>query len=340
MAVVFAHRASTRSNLTRCAVGIGLLLSAAAGLVHAEPSKSPAPYTDRVVRIVVPLAPGGGADTLARLVAEALGRQIGGDYIVENRAGGGTVVGTQAVVRAQPDGTMLLMAQSSLAMSTALQKQLPYDVLKDLTPIVNVALAPNALVVHPSVPARTLQEFIEWAKAQPKGVAFSTSGVGTPAHMAAELFKVATKLDMVLVPNKGMNPALQDVIAGNTHALFAGLPAAMPFVRADRLRLIAVAELQRSAMSPDTPTVAESGLPAVDVGNWTGLLGPAGLDPRIVETLNAAVNAFLASPAAKAKFAQLGFDGIGGTAAAFGEQIKRDVMRWNDLVNRAGILRN
>jgi tripartite-type tricarboxylate transporter receptor subunit TctC len=213
-------------------------------------------------------------------------------------------------------------------------------VLKDLTPIVNVALAPNALVVHPSVPAQTLQEFIQWAKAQPKGVAFSTSGVGTPAHMAAELFKVSTGLDMVLVPTKGMNPALQDIIAGNTHALFAGLPAAMPFERAGRLRLIAIAELQRSAMSPDTPTVAESGFPGFDVGNWTGLLGPAGLDQRIVDSLNAAVNEFLASPTAKTKFTEMGFDRIDGTPATFGEQIKRDVVRWNDLVKRAGILRN
>jgi tripartite-type tricarboxylate transporter receptor subunit TctC len=185
-----------------------------------------------------------------------------------------------------------------------------------------------------------LNEFIRWAKAQPKGVVFSTSGVGTPAHMAAELFRASTGLELVLVPSKGMNPALQDVIAGNTQALFAGLPAAMPFERTGRLRLIAIAEVRRSALSPETPTVAESGLPGFDVGNWTGLLGPAGLDPRIVNKLNAAVNEFLGSSTAKTNFARMGFDGIGGTPAAFGEQIKRDVMRWNDLVKRAGIPRN
>jgi tripartite-type tricarboxylate transporter receptor subunit TctC len=294
-------------------------------------------YPDRVVRIVVPLAPGGGADTLARMVAESLGQQLKGQFIVENRAGGGTVIGTQAVVRSQPDGTMLLMAQSSLAMSTALQEKLPYDVLKDLTPIVNVALGPNALVANPSVPAKTVKEFIAWAKSQPAGVNFSTSGVGTPAHMAAELFKASTGLNMVLIPNKGMNPAITDVISGNTQALFAGLPAAAPFERAGKLRLIAVAETRRSSLSPETPTVAESGLAGFDVGNWTGLLGPAGLPKSIVDAVNGALNRYLASSEAKEKFSTLGFDAIGGTPADFAERLKHDVTRWNDLVKRAGI---
>jgi tripartite-type tricarboxylate transporter receptor subunit TctC len=294
-----------------------------------------------VVRIIVPLSPGGGADTLARLVAEALGKQLNGQFIVENRAGGGTVIGTQAVVRAQADGAMLLMAQSSLAMSTALQKELPYDVLKDLAPIVNVALGPNALVINPSIPVKTVKEFIAWARTQPKGVTFSTSGVGTPAHMAAELFKVTTGLDMILVPNKGMNPAIQDVVAGNTQALFAGLPAAAPFERAGRLRLLAVAETKRSALSPNTPTVAEAGgFPGFDVANWTGLLGPAALPRPIVESLNGALNRFLESAEAKEKLATMGFDAIGGTPASFADQLKHDVTRWNDLVKRAGIPKN
>ena len=297
-------------------------------------------YPDKVVHIIVPLTPGGGADTLARLVADSLARQLNGQFIVENRAGGGTVIGTQAVVRAPADGSMLLMAQSSLAMSTALQEKLPYDVLKDLAPIVNVAIAPNALVVHPSVPAKTVKEFIAWAKAQPNGINMSTSGVGTPAHMAAELFKATTGIAMTMVPNKGMNPALQDVVAGTTQALFAGLPAAMPFERAGRLRLIAVAETRRSSISPDTPTVAEAGFPGFDVANWTGLLGPAGLPRPIVETLNAAVNKLLDAPEIKDKLQGLGFDRIGGTPASFGEQIRHDVTRWNDLVKRAGIPRN
>jgi tripartite-type tricarboxylate transporter receptor subunit TctC len=158
LAQAFVHFGSQSGKLPLSIFGISLLLTGiAAG--QPAPAKAPASYPDRVVRIIVPLTPGGGADMVARVVAESLGRQLQGDFIVENRAGGGTVIGTQAVVRAPLDGTMLLMAQSSLAMSTALQKQLPYDVLKDLTPIVNVALAPNALVVHPSVPAKTLQEF-------------------------------------------------------------------------------------------------------------------------------------------------------------------------------------
>jgi tripartite-type tricarboxylate transporter receptor subunit TctC len=318
-----------------CMKWLVLLLSA---LVPAAASAQA--YPDRVVRIIVPLAPGGGADTLARLVAESLARQLNGQFIVENRAGGGTVIGTQAVVRAPADGHMLLMAQSSLAMSTALQKQLPYDVLKDLTPVINVALGPNALVVHPSIPARTVKEFIAFAKAQPNGVTFSTAGVGTPAHMAAELFKVTTGIDMVIVPNKGMNPAIADVVSGTVQALFAGLPAAAPFERAGKLRLIAVAETRRSSLSPDTPTVAETGLPGFDVGNWTGLLGPAGLPRPIVDSLNAALNRFLASPDAKEKFANMGFDAIGGTPAAFADQLKRDVTRWTELVKRAGIPQN
>jgi tripartite-type tricarboxylate transporter receptor subunit TctC len=315
-------------------VVLGALLGVLAGHASAQT------YPDKVVRIIVPLAPGGGADTLARLVAESLGRQLNGQFIVENRAGAGTVIGTQAVVRAQPDGAMLLMAQSSLAMSTALQSKLPYDVLRELTPIANVALGPNALVVNPSVPAKTVKEFIAWAKAQPNGVTFSTAGVGTPAHMAAELFKVSTGVSMVIVPNKGMSPAILDVVSGNVQALFAGLPAAIPFERSGKLRLVAVAETKRSALSPNTPTVAETGLPGFDVGNWTGLLGPAGLPRPIVEALNGAVNKFLVSPEAREKFAAMGFDAIGGTPVAFAEQLKHDVTRWTDLVKRAGIPKN
>jgi tripartite-type tricarboxylate transporter receptor subunit TctC len=312
------------------AVGFALLLALAAAPARAE-------YPERVVRIIVPLAPGGGADIITRLVADRLSARFGQQFIVENRTGGGTTIGTKAVIMAAPDGYTLLMGQSSLAITTALNKNLGYDVLKDLTPIVNVVVGPNALMVNPKVPAKTLQEFIAYAKAQPDGIVFSSAGIGTPSHLGAELFRSMTGIKMVHVPNRGMNPAILDVVAGTTQAVFAGLPAAIAEARADHVRLIAVSEKKRSSLAPDVPTIAEAGLPGYDLSNWTGLLGPAKLDHAIVEKLNRAVVEVLNDPAMKAKLDKIGFDRVDGTPAEFADQLKHDVARWSALVQSAHI---
>ncbi len=240
-------------------------------------------------------------------------------------------------VHAPPDGYTLLMGQSSLAMTTSLHKKMPYDVTTDLTPIINVAIGPNALMVHPSVPAKTVPQLIAFARASSDGVTFSSSGNGTPADMATQLFKTMTGIKAVIVPNRGMNPAIMDLVSGNVQALFAGLPAAISEQRDGKVRLIAVAEKKRSSLSPDTPTISEEGLPGFDIGNWTGLLGPAKLDPKVVAMLHDAVLTMLDTPDTRQRFAVLGFEPIGGSPAEFGELLRHDVVRWTDIVKRAGI---
>jgi tripartite-type tricarboxylate transporter receptor subunit TctC len=180
-------------------------------------------------------------------------------------------------------------------------------------------------------------QFIAFAKASPDGVTFGSSGNGTPADMAAQLFKIMTGINAVIVPNRGMNPAIMDLVSGNVQALFAGLPAAISEQRDGKVRLIAVAERKRSSLSPDTPTIAEEGLPGFDIGNWTGLLGPAKLDPKIVAMLHDAILTMLDTPDTRQRFAVLGFEPTGGSAAEFGELLRHDVVRWTDIVKRAGI---
>jgi tripartite-type tricarboxylate transporter receptor subunit TctC len=299
-----------------------------------------AEYPERVVRIIVPLAAGGGGDIISRLIAERLSEYLGQQFIVENRPGGGTIIGTKTVVNAAPDGYTLLMAQSSLAITTALNKNLGYDVTTDLTPIVNAVVGPNALMVTPKVPATTIQEFIAFAKAQPDGVTFTSAGTGTPSHLGAEMFRNMTGIKYVHVPGRGMNPAIFDVVAGNVQAVFAGLPAAIAEARAGRVRLLAVSEKKRASLAPDVPTIAEAGLPGFDLNNWTGLLGPAGLNRAIVEKLNQAVIRALAEPAMRARLEKIGFDIVDGSPEEFAAQIKHDVRRWGDLVRRTGIQPN
>jgi tripartite-type tricarboxylate transporter receptor subunit TctC len=318
----------------------GLALLAVVSLSWASGAAAQAPYPDRVVRIIVPLAAGGGADILARLIADKLGGELGQQFIVENRAGGGTIIGTRAVASAPPDGYTLLVGQSSLAMTPGLNKSLPYDVMRDLTPIVSIAIGPNALMVHPKVPATTVSEFIAFAKASRDGVIFSSAGVGTPSHLAAELFRSLTGISYVHVPHKGMSPAILDLIAGNVQASFAGLPAAMAEARAGHVRLLGVAEKKRSALSPDVPTVAEAGLPEFDVGNWTGLLAPAGIDRAIVDKLNRTVIRILDTPAMASRLATLGFDRVDGTPEEFSARLARDLARWSEVIQRAGITVN
>jgi tripartite-type tricarboxylate transporter receptor subunit TctC len=297
-----------------------LCLALTAGAARAE-------YPERVVRIIVPLAAGGGADIITRLVAERLSERLGQQFIVENRTGGGTTIGTKAVIAAPPDGYTLLMGQSSLAITTALNKNLGYDVTKDLTPIVNVVVGPNALMVNPKIPAATLKEFIGYAKSVPEGVIFSSAGTGTPSHLGAEMFRSMTGIKYVHVPNRGMNPAIIDVVAGNVQAVFAGLPAAIAEARAGRVRLLAVSEKKRASLAPDVPTIAEAGLPGFDISNWTGLLGPA-----MIQVLN--------DPAMRERLEKIGFERVDGTPAEFAAQLKYDVVRWSDLVERAGIKSN
>ena len=314
------------------------ILAAVLGVVICALSLGPASadYPDKVVRIIVPVAAGGGVDVMARLLAQRLGDRLGQQFIVENRAGAAGVIGTKSVIRSPADGYTLLYTPSSLSLTVAVSKSAPYDVAKDLTPIVNVAVSPYALAVHASVPARTVGEFIAYAKANPGKISYSSAGIGSASHLAAELFKSMAGIEMVHVPNKGMSPALVDVMGGHVQAMFASVPALLT-EKSDNVRPIAMAEKKRSQLMPDLPTISESGLADFEVGNWAGLLAPPGLDPAIVKKLHDEIIAILATPDMTERIRTLGYDVLASTPEDFGAQTRNDVVRWAEVVKKADI---
>lgn len=298
-----------------------------------------ADYPDRLVRIVVPVAAGGGVDVMARLLAQKLSERLGQQFIVENRAGAAGVIGSKLVAGSSPDGYTLLYTPSSLSLAVAVNKTPPYDVGKDFTPIINVAVSPYALVVHPSLPAKNLTEFLAYAKANPDKLSFSSAGAGSASHLAAELLKDMTGIQMVHVPNKGMNPALVDLMGGQVQVLFTSVPA-MLTEKSERVRPLAMAEMKRSALMPDMATLDEQGLKGFEVGNWAGLLGPAGMDPAIVKKLHGEIVAILNTPEMKERIKTLGYDPIISTPAEFAAELKKDVEKWSRVVQHAGLLLN
>ncbi len=301
----------------------GLLLLTGALAARAE-------YPDKPVKIVVPVAAGGGVDVMARLLAQYLGERLRQQFVVENRPGAAGVIGSKAVIASSADGTTLLYTPSSLSLSVAISKAPPYDLAKDFSPIVNVAISPYALVVNPSVPAKSLKEFIAYTKANPGKLSYGSAGVGSASHLAAELLKSTAGIEMVHVPNKGMNPALIDLMGGQVQVLFASVPG-LTSEKTERARPIAMAELKRSALMPELPTMSESGLPGFAVGNWAGLLGPPGLDTAIVKKLHDEVLAILATDEMKARIKTLGFDVIASTPEEFARQLQEDVERWGPV---------
>ncbi|MCC6777387.1 MAG: tripartite tricarboxylate transporter substrate binding protein, partial [Hyphomicrobiales bacterium] len=276
---------------------------------------------------------------IARLLSAKLSERLVQQFVVENRAGAAGVIGTKVVIAAPPDGHTLLYTPSSLSLTVAVHKTPPYDVAKDLTPIINVAVSPYALVVHPSVPARNVQELITYAKANPDKLSFGSAGIGSASHLAAELLKSMAGISMVHIPNKGMNPAIIDLMGGQVQLLFASVPG-MLSERSERMRPLAMAELKRSALMPDLATMDEQGLKGFEVANWAGLLGPAGLDPAIVRKLNSEILSILDAADVKERIKTLGFDMLASTPEQFGAQTTRDVARWSEVVKRANVPMN
>lgn len=295
-----------------------------------------AEYPDRPVKIVVPVGAGGGVDVMARLLARYLSERLGQQFFVENQPGAAGVIGSKHVIASPADGMTLLYTPSSLSLATLVNKTPPYDLAKDFTPIVNVAISPYALVVHPSVPAHSLKEFIAYAKANPGKLSYGSPGVGSASHLAAELLKSKAEIEMVHVPNKGMNQALLDLMGGQVQVLFASVPG-LTSEKAARVRPIAMAELKRSALMPDLPTMDESGMSGFAVGNWAGLLGPAGLDAAIVKKLHDEVIAILATPDMKAHVKTLGYDLIASTPDEFAKQLREDIERWSPVAKAANL---
>ncbi|KAF1069419.1 tripartite tricarboxylate transporter substrate binding protein [Variovorax sp.] len=284
------------------------------------------------VTLLVGFAPGGGTDLIARQVAPRLSELLKQPVIVENRAGASGTIATAAAARARPDGyTLLLGHVSSNAMVPAIMPKLPYAAARDFTAITLIGSVPQVVTVPASLPVKTLQEFIAFAKTKPGGVNYASSGAGTQQHFAAELFQQATRTTMTHVPYKGSGAALADLIAGQVDVNFDTVPTVLQQVKAGKLRALAVTSRQRAASLPEVPTVIEAGVPDYEIGAWYMLMGPAGLPKPVVDALADAMNRTLQSPEVRDKLAALGTDVAGGTPAQAQDYLKAEIARWSKL---------
>jgi tripartite-type tricarboxylate transporter receptor subunit TctC len=293
-------------------------------------------YPTQAVRIIVPFAPAGTTDIVARLIGQWLSERIGQQFIVENRPGGASNIGTEAVVRASPDGYTLLMVTASSAINATLFDKLNFNFIRDIVPVANVVIVPNVMVVNPSFPATTVPEFIAYAKANPGKISMASAGVGSANHMAGELFKAMAGVDMTHVPYRGGGPAIADLLGGQVQVTFAVVATAVGYIRAGRLRALAVTSAMRVEALPDIPTMAEF-VPGYDSSDWYGIGVPKNTPIEIVDKLNKTINAVLAEPKRKAQLADLGGTVIPGSPANFGEFIAAETQKWAKVIQAAKI---
>jgi tripartite-type tricarboxylate transporter receptor subunit TctC len=292
-------------------------------------------YPVRPIRWVVPYPPGGTTDVLARLVAEPLGRRLGQQVYIENRPGAGNNLGTEAVVNAEPDGYTILLVNPANGINATLYKKLNFNVVRDIAPVAMITRSPNIMVVTPSLPVKTVAEFIAYAKANPGKINMASSGLGTSVHMSGELFKAMTGIDMVHVPYRGAGPALVDMLSGQAHVLFDNLPSSIGHVRSGGLRALAVTTAERSPALPDVPTVADT-VPGYEASAWFGIGAPRRTPPELIERLNREVNEVLADPATAGKLADLGGAPLRMSPAQFGQVIADETEKWRKVVEFSG----
>jgi tripartite-type tricarboxylate transporter receptor subunit TctC len=289
------------------------------------------------VRLIVPFAPAGTTDILARLIGQWLSEQLGQSFIVENRPGASTMIGTEAVVRAPADGYTLILAATASAINTTLyEKKISYDFLRDIAPIAGILRVPNVVVVHPSLPVRTIPELIAYAKANPGRINVESPGAGTSSHLAGELFKVMTGVDMIHVQYRGNGPALIDLLAGQVQVGFDTMPASIAYVRAGKLRALAVSTVTRSQTLPDLPTVSEF-VPGYESSGYFGLGAPGKTPAEIIDKLNREVNAGLADPKLRAQLTDLGGMILAGSPADFRKLIDDETEKWGKVIRAANI---
>ncbi len=295
-------------------------------------------YPSRFIRLVVPFAPGGSNDIIARLIGDKLAEAVGQTVVVENRPGAGGVLGTQTVTTAEPDGyTLMIGATSTLAANPSLYTNMNLDPPKDLTPVMQIATGPFVLAVPSSLPVKTVADLIRLAKDKPGSVNFGSSGVGSSLQLTAELFKSMANIDIVHVPYKGLGPALTDLVAGRIQIVFSDMAGLLPYVQSGQLRALGVTGAKRSADLPDLPTLSEAGVPGYEATSWYGILGPAGLPRDIVMKLNGDLTRIVTSPAMKEKFSTLGIEAVTGTPEEFGVYIRSEMAKWRAVVTSANI---
>ena len=317
------------------ALGRALLCCALAAVALPALAQQAA-YPTRALRLILPFPPGGSTDLLGRAVAERLGEQLRQPVVPENRPGAGGNVGAEAAVRSAPDGYTLVLCAPSLAISPSLYRKLNYNPLRDLTPIALVATIPNLFVVHPSVPARSLQELVRHARENPGKLNFGTGGPGTSNQLASDMFRLQTKTEIVQVPYKGAETAMLALLAGQVQMVVIGPPAAAPHVKSGKLRALAVLGKERYADLPEVPTAAESGMPEFEVDTWYGVLAPAGVPRDIVARLNAELTKMMQAGDMRERLAAMGIQPLTGTPEQFGEFLKAEVAKWSAVVKESG----
>lgn len=297
----------------------------------------PQGYPARPVTIVVPFAPGGGSDNIARIVATRLTERTGGTFIIDNKPGAGTNIGNEQAARAKNDGQALLFGQVTLSINPTVYKTLRYDVHKDFTPVAHIADSPTVLIATPGLPVKSVQALIALSKAQPDAINYGSGGKGTSVHLAGALFSSLTNAPMTHVPYKGSAPAVTDLMGGQIQLIFDTAPSALPHIRGGKVRALAVSGARRLAEIPEVPTFAEAGVPAFDAPAWYGLLAPSGTPPAIVKYLNAEVEQILKEPATQQKLLQMGAVPVGGSPEAFGKFIQTETERWSAVVKKNNI---
>jgi tripartite-type tricarboxylate transporter receptor subunit TctC len=331
MVVEFTWAHATRG--VQCVLG-AITLAATSSAIAADTV-----YPNRPVRIIVPLAPGGGTDNLSRIMAPRLSEILGQQVVVENRPGAGGQIGTDYVAKAAPDGYIVLNVESSFASNPSIFRKLPYDTLRDFAPVSLLASTPNVLMVHPSVPAKSLKELVALGKARPQLFTFAMGGLGTATHLGIEQFRAATKIDMVVVPYKSGGLATADVLAGQVTMLFGGTSSASGYARAGRLRAIAVTGDKRNPSLPDTPTFAELGMTSVDSLSYFGTVAPAAVPRDVITLLNGAIRSTLQTADVRRLLAERGYDIVASTPEEYAANIRSEMAKWESVVKATNMQR-
>jgi len=294
-------------------------------------------YPTRPIRIIVPFAAGGPGDFLARTVSPKLTETLGQSIVVDNRGGANGQIATETTAKADRDGYTLLIISAGHTVNATLYPKLPYDSVRDFTPVIRLVSGPAIVVVHPSVPAKSVKEFIAYVRERPGKVNFASSGTGAPSHLAVELFKVMTKTDLVHVPYKGMAPGIVDLLGGQVQVAFPTMVAGLVHARAGRLRALAVTSAERSAAAPDLPTMSEAGIPGYEATNWYGLVGPAKLPPAVVTRLNGELTRIIAMPEIRDRLSAQGMDPSSMTPQAFATYISSEIGKWARVIKAAHV---
>lgn len=314
-----------------CVVSV-LTLSVTSGPVSAQQD-----YPTKPIRILVGVAPGGATDILARFVGTKMGENLRQQVIVENRPGANHIIGGQLTAKAPPDGYTMQVIPEGFVINASMYAKLPFDPVRDFSAIAILALVPNVLVVHPSIPARSVKQFIALARARPGQMNYGTSGVGAPSHMSAELLKVLTRVEYIHVPYKGQSLAMTDLVGGHLHFAFPSIPASVGFIRSGRLVALGVTTEQRATALPDVPTIQEAGVPGYEVAGWYGVIGPAGMPQALVARINREINVILKVPETRDQLSSQGADPRTGTPEEFAAAMANDMKKWQKVVAAAGI---